>query len=923
MVGLANAESAAAMLTAALCSARLWLDDSSNGDFMGKKTLYLVDGSGLIFRAYFAIRHLNNSGGHPTNATYGFTQMLHKLLKDYEPTHIVVALDTKEKTFRHKMYDQYKANRPEPPEDLIPQFEDIRNVIDAHNIVRLELPGFEADDVIATLADRAVKGGFDRVVVVTSDKDLCQIVSEKVTLLDTKKDTVTDIDAVKERFGTDPAGVVDSLALSGDSSDNIPGIPGIGEKTAKKLLEQFGSMEGIYQNIEQLKGKQKENIEQNRDLAALSRSLVVIRKDVPLDINLDEFALRQPDKQALSDLYSKFEFRTLLADLDRPKIEIDRSAYQMVITKQKLSDLIEILSRAKAFAVDTETTSTQPMRADLVGISFCCDDKLSYYIPIGHQCLDAKKQLDAKTVLEAVTPVLQSDSIVKIAHNLKYDYMVLKNAGLEMKGPFFDTMLASYVLDPGRFSHSLDALALELLGHKCISYKEVAGKGKDAVTFDLVLLDAALDYAAEDAHITWLFHQLLCAMLDENKLRPLFKDIEMPLLFVLADMEENGVKIDVDIFSRLHDEYLKKLKALETKIHDLAGHQFNLNSPKQVGQVLFEEIGLKPVKKTKTGPSTDVTVLEVLAEKHDIPRKLLEYRQVYKLVSTYIDTLPGLIYQKTGRIHCSFNQTVAATGRLSSSEPNLQNIPVRTEDGRRIREGFIPEQGNLLLSADYSQIELRIMAHMSGDRAMISHFNEGRDIHQHTAAEVFGVMPALVSKEQRFSAKAINFGILYGISAFRLGKDLQIGTRKAQEFIDTYFDRYPDVKNFLEGCLDFAREKGYVETMFGRRRKLPQINSKDRRARSFSERMAYNTPIQGSAADLIKLAMIRLFEKIKKESLPLKMIVQVHDELVFEASKSDADEMTKIVIEQMENVHKLKVPLLLDAHTGKNWAEIH
>lgn len=890
---------------------------------MGKKTLYLIDGSGLIFRAYYAIRQLNNSEGHPTNATYGFTQMLHKLLKDFEPTHIVVALDTKEKTFRHEMYDQYKANRPEPPEDLIPQFGDIRTVIDAHNIVRLELAGFEADDVIGTLADRAVREGFDRVVVVTNDKDLCQIVTDKVTLLDTKKDVVTDIKAVKERFGTDPAGVVDSLALAGDSSDNIPGIPGVGEKTAKKLLERFGSIEGIYENLDQLKGKQKEKVEQNRDLVDLSKDLVLIRRDVPLDVNLDDFAPGEPDKKALAEIYTKFEFRSLLAELDKPSITIDRSAYRMVTTVQELAELVDKLSRSKAFAFDTETTSTQPMRAELVGISFCCDDEVAYYIPVAHQCLEAKKQLAAKTVLDMVSQVLQSDSIIKIAHNLKYDYMVLKNAGLEIKGAFFDTMLASYVLDPGRFSHSLDALSLELLGHKCISYKEVAGKGKDAVTFDMVPLKEATEYAAEDAHVTWLFYAQFIKMLNDKKLRSLFDDIEMPLLFVLADMEEKGVQIDVDFFSKLHDEYRQKLQGLEKEIHELAGHTFNLNSPKQVGQVLFEEIGLKPVKKTKSGPSTDVSVLEVLAGKHEIPEKLLGYRQVHKLVSTYIDTLPALVNPNTGRIHCSFNQTVAATGRLSSSDPNLQNIPVRTEDGRRIREGFVPKEGNLLLSADYSQIELRIMAHISGDKAMISHFNEGRDIHQHTAAEVFGIMPALVSKEQRFSAKAINFGILYGISAFRLGKDLKIGTKKAQEFINTYFERYPDVKNFLEGTLDFARENGYVETMFKRQRKLPQINSSDGRARSFAERMAYNTPIQGSAADLIKLAMIRIFEKIEKESLPLKMIIQVHDELVFSVPKDRAEEMQQIVVEQMENVHKLKVPLLVDAAIGNNWAEIH
>ena len=890
---------------------------------MSKKRLFLIDGSGLIFRAFFAIQHLNNKEGRPTNATFGFTMMLRKIIYDYQPTHVVVALDTKEKTFRHEMFAQYKANRPAPPPELIPQFDDIRDIIDAYSIAKLTAPGFEADDIIGTLAHRAIEEGFDEVVVVTSDKDFYQIVNDRVTLLDTKKNEITDIAKVKERFGTEPKGVIDALGLAGDSSDNIPGIPGVGEKTAKKLLEEYGSFEGIYDNINKIKGKLKEKLADNRESAELSRKLVTIKEDVSLDVSLDDFAFKEPDSNALEALFTHLDFRNLLSELTTPKVKIDRSLYRLVDTEKKLSDLITQLETSSIFAFDTETTSTSPVLARLVGMSFCCDDLVGWYVPLAHSGLDSTRQLPILEVLEKLRPVLENKSIAKIAHNAKYDYMVMKNAGIEVAGIEFDTMLASYVLDPGRASHSLDSVAMDLIGHKCISYKEVTGKGKDQKTFDQVPIDMAREYAGEDAHVTWLIHQRQQEPLKEQNLTKLFKEIEMPLLFVLAEMETSGVKIDSDFFAKLSGEYSNQLNKIEEKIHNLAGHPFNLNSPKQVGKVLFEEIGLKPVKKTKSGPSTDVTVLEALSTKHEIPATLLGYRQLHKLVSTYIDALPKLVNPKTGRIHGSFNQTVAATGRLSSSDPNLQNIPVRTEEGRRIREGFVPEKGKVLLSADYSQIELRIMAHLSGDKAMVEHFKSGEDIHRRTASEVFQIMPALVSKEQRFSAKAINFGILYGISAFRLGKDLNIGTKKATEYINMYFARYPDVKTFLEKTIEFALEKGYVETMLGRKRLVPQLKAKDHQTRAFGERIAYNTPIQGTAADLIKVAMIRLSDRIKNEKLPLSMIIQVHDELLFEVPKEKAEQMMAIVIKEMEGVANLKVPLIVDACFGKNWAEIH
>lgn len=890
---------------------------------MGKKCLYLIDGSGLIFRAFFAIRHLTNSYGHPTNATYGFTTMLSKVIKDYAPTHIAVAFDTKAKTFRHEMYDQYKANRPEPPEELVPQFADVHRIVDAFNIAKLVMPGFEADDIIGTLADEAVAAGFDEVVIVTSDKDFTQIVGEKVKLLDTKKDEVTDIAKVKERFGTGPEGVIDFLALCGDSSDNVPGVPGVGPKTAKNLMEKYGSMEGVYENIDQVQGKLKEKLIENRDLANLSRKLVTIKRDVPIDLKVEDLGYIEPDKSALAALYSELEFDSLLSALKTPEATLSRENYKTVFTMEELGEMIAKMKKAGRFAFDTETTSTNPMEASLVGLSFCCDETESFYIPVSHNYLGVPKQPDKGEVLAALKPIMEDESLCKIGQNIKYDMIILYNEGIEVKGQCIDTMLASYLLNPERMSHSMDALSMEFLGHKCISFSEVCGKGKNAITFDEVDVETATKYSAEDANVTWLLAEKLAPLLEQSNLTSLFETLEMPLVRVLMEMETTGVKIDSDFFKSLHGEFGKIIQEKEKAIYEHAGHQFNLNSPKQVAVVLFDEIGLKPVKKTKTGPSTDVTVLAVLADQHEIPRMLLDYRSLHKLVSTYVDTLPALVNPKTGRIHCSFNQTVAATGRLSSSNPNLQNIPVRTTDGRKIREGFVPEPGNVLLSADYSQIELRVMAHLSGDPTMIEHFRIGEDIHRRTASEIFGIMPALVSKEERNSAKAINFGILYGISAFRLGKDLGIGAKKAQQYINLYFERYPLVRKCLDETVEKARETGYVQTILGRIRHLPQLQAKDNATRSYGERMALNTPIQGSAADLIKLAMIRLNKRIHNENLPLKMLIQVHDELVLETPKDQAEAMKQVVVDEMEQVYKLSVPLIVDASYGENWAVIH
>jgi DNA polymerase I len=887
------------------------------------KRLFLIDGSGLIFRAFFAIRHLSNREGHPTNATYGFIMQLRKVLADHNPSHIAVVFDSKEKTFRHEMYPEYKANRPEPPEELIPQFADIREVVAAHNLVGLAAPGFEADDIIGTLTERAVAEGFEDVVVVTSDKDLFQLVNDKVTLLDTMKDVVIDKAAVREKFGTTPEGVVDALGLMGDSSDNVPGAPGVGPKTARTLLEKYGNIQGIYEHLDEVKGKLKEKLGDNRELVDLSRRLVTIKKDVPLDVDFDDFAMPEPDDDALRELYERFGFTSLLQQINGPKVTLARDGYKLVTTEAELAEMIDTLTKAGKFAIDTETTAAEPMRAELVGASFCCDESVAYYVPVAHRYLGCPVQLSKETLIQALTPLLSDPALLKIGQNIKYDEIVLRNAGVEIADPKFDTMVAAYLLDSDRMSQSMDSLAREYLGHQCITYKEVVGKGKSQKTFDEVPLDLALPYAAEDAQVTWMLWEILAPKLAEENLEGLFNEMEMPLVGVLRDMEMSGVKIDTEFFAGLHDEYIVKIGRVEKEIHEMAGGPFNLNSPKQLGKVLFEDLGLKPIKKTKTGPSTDVTVLEKLAETHELPARMLQYRGLHKLLSTYIDTLPKLIHDKTGRIHGSFHQTVAATGRLSSSDPNLQNIPVRTEDGRRIREGFVPEDGKVLLSADYSQIELRVMAHLSGDEAMISHFISGEDIHRRTASEVFEIIPALVDKEQRSAAKAINFGILYGISAFRLGKDLGIGAKRAAQYIEQYFDRYPQVRTYLDEVVEKAREDGYVTTLFGRRRFLPQLQAKEAQTRAFGERAALNTPIQGTAADLIKMAMITLQRKILDEKLPMAMTLQVHDELMFEVEKDAAEAMMAIVVEQMENVAELVVPLVVDAQTGANWAVVH
>ncbi|MBZ0273515.1 DNA polymerase I [bacterium] len=896
------------------------------------RRLFLVDGSGFIFRAFYAIRRLSTSGGVPTNAVYGFAQMMQKLMRDERPTHVAVVFDTKEPTFRHAIDPAYKANRTEPPDDLIPQFEIIRKLVDAYGWRRLEMPGFEADDIIATLADEARGKGYE-VVLVSSDKDLCQLLAEGVTMLDTMKDRVTTHRDLAERFGGGPEVVVDFLAMAGDTSDNVPGLPGVGEKTAAKLIAQFGSLDAVLARADEIPGKLGEKIRDNKDKALLSRQLVAIKRDLPIDLALDELRVAEPDKETLRAFFTEYELSSLLRAIDdaappapakAAASAVSREKYHLVLAEPDLAAMIDRLAKAGRFAFDLETTSPEPMRARIVGLSFCCGDDDAYYVPVAHHYLGVPKQLSPDFVLDRLRALMADAKARKIGQNIKYDWIVLANAGVEVAGVETDTMIASYLLDADAATHGMDALARRYLEHDTIKYRDVTtiGRGKQK-GFDEVDVETARDYAAEDAHVTWLLAGILDKRLDGEGMRKLFHELEMPLVEVLVSMERHGMLVDPKHFAKLSEAMTRDLALLEKRICGEAGCDFNLNSPRQVAEVLFERLKLPTGKKTKTGYSTDVQVLESLAPLHIVAKLMLDYRALHKLKSTYVDTLPQLVNPNTGRLHTSFHQSVAATGRLSSSDPNLQNIPIRTNEGRRIREGFIAAPGHRLLAADYSQVELRILAHMSHDAAMRAAFLAGGDIHRATAAEIFGVAPDGVTPEMRRQAKAINFGIVYGMGAFRLANDLGISRTDAQAFINAYFERFAGVRAFIDRCVESARTKGYAETIMGRRRAIPQLRSGNRNEIAFGERLAVNSPIQGSAADIIKLAMIRLHAKIRDERLPMAMVLQVHDELVFEVKDEFVEQATSIAIDTMQNVVTLDVPLVVDARAAANWSEAH
>ena len=899
---------------------------------MEKPTLYLIDGSSYIFRAYYAIRHLSNSKGFPTNAVYGFTAMLFKFLKDYEPTHLAIVFDSKGKTFRDDIYPLYKANRSEPPEDLVPQFDKIFEMVDAFNIPQVQLEGFEADDLMGTISTSVEDEGAN-VVLVTGDKDFCQLVSDKVTLLDTMKNKITGMEEVKEKYGVTPDRVIDVFALAGDAVDNIPGVKGIGEKTAVSLISKYGSLDELFQNLDDVTKRQKTLLEDKREDAELSKELVTIKTDVDIETAINKFEYTGFDSNKLREMFNELEFKNLLRELgdednssdhDQKVSTVSYENYHLVLSEKDLDKVIAKIIKTKELSIDLETTSPNPMLADIVGIALCPAPHESYYVPVAHRALtDASvNQLNLDLALDKIKPILEDKNVAIIGQNLKYELVVLAKYGVDLKGIDFDTMIAAHMIDSSRNSYSLDELSRFYLGHQMISYKDVTGSGKSKINFDEVEIQVARDYAAEDADAAMLLSKILSPQLEEIGLTDVFRDTELRFIRVLAQIETNGVKVDANKLKDLSKEFEEWLEGIEKEIFSEVGYEFNLNSPIQLREVLFETLELPQKKLTKKGePSTDVEVLTDLSKFHVVPEKVLEHRTLSKLKSTYLDALPKLINPKTGRIHTSFNPVGSSTGRLSSSDPNLQNIPIKSAQGRRIREAFVPDDGHTLLSADYSQIELRLLAHFSGDDSLIEAFQNDSDIHNRTAAEIFGVTEDLVTPDMRRLSKNINFGIIYGISAFGLAKQLGTSVSISKSYIDEYFKRYGKVKEYIEKSISDAQTKGYAETILGRRRPIPELQSNNRALRGFGERAAMNTPIQGSAADIINIAMINISDKLV--DYDSRMILQVHDELLFDVKNSELDKLSAMVKEEMESAWKLIVPIKVDMGTGSSWAEAH
>ena len=888
-----------------------------------KQTLYLIDGSSYIYRAYFAIRNLSSPKGFPTNALYGFTNMLLKVIRERQPDHLAVVFDAGRVTFRNDLYSEYKANRQAMPDDLRAQIQPIKETVAAFNIPCLELAGYEADDIIGTIARDCEAKGL-AVVVVTGDKDLMQVVTENVTLLDTMKEKESGLPEVTERFGVGPDRVVDILALAGDSSDNIPGVPGIGEKTAIKLIQEFGTLDELLARAGEVKGKNGEKLREFAEQARLSRTLATIDCQVPVGYTFDDFALTPPDNRRLAAIFKEYGFTTMLKELPG-SASLSTENYLTILTDHDFTQLLQELRGTDAFAVDLETTSLNPREAKIVGISLSLREHEAYYIPVGHRYAGAPEQLGLDFVIDSLRPLLTDPGRRIIGQNLKYDYQVFRQYDITLNGVWCDTMLASYLLNPGRSGHGLDSLAAEFLDHRMISYRDVTGTGKEQINFAQVPVEKAAVYSCEDADATFLLNRLFLPRVEEAGMTPLLFEVEAPLAPVIAEMELAGVLLDLPLLAELSVGLGAQLVDLEERIYALAPEPFNINSPKQLGEMLFERLKLPTGKKTKTktGWSTNVDELERLAEEHEIARLIFQYRSLAKLKSTYTDALPKLVDPRSGRVHTSYNQAVTTTGRLSSSEPNLQNIPIRTEEGRKIRRAFIAEEGHFILSADYSQIELRVLAHLSGDPVFCDAFAKDEDIHTRTASEVFGLFPEMVTPEMRRQAKTINFGVIYGQGAFSLAKQLGVATKVAKEFIDNYFLRHRGAREFLDACVREAEEQGYVTTILGRRLPIPDINSGNAVIKAYAQRNAVNYPIQGSAADLIKLAMLRVTERIRKVGLKSRLIMQVHDELVFEAPEEERVLLAQLVVHEMEHATELKVPLRVDVNAGKNWSEAH
>ena len=924
--------------------------------------LVLVDGSSYLYRAFHAFPPLTNSAGEPTGAMYGVLNMLKSLISQVQPSHIAVVFDAKGKTFRDEMFEQYKSHRPPMPDDLRKQIQPLHDIIRALGIPLLVIEGVEADDVIGTLAVAASKAN-QKVLISTGDKDMAQLVDDNIMLINTMNNTLLDRDAVIEKYGIPPELIIDYLALMGDSADNIPGVAGVGEKTALGLLQGIGSMAEIYANLDKvaelpIRGAKKlgDKLLAEKEMADLSYRLATIKTDVALDITPEQLTLGASNNDQLTEYFGRYEFKRWLnevmngadsitnnneqptkinhyqatpalaqdnSDETLPAIQIDRSRYETLLTEADLNRWVEKLKQAKLFALDTETDNLDYMAANLVGISFALENGEAAYLPLQLDYLGAPKTLEKTTALALLKPILENPAIKKVGQNFKYDLTIFARNGIDVQGVAFDTMLESYVLNStGR--HNMDDLAKRYLGHQTISFEEIAGKGKNQLTFNQIPLEKAAEYAAEDADVTMKLQQVLWEKLSkEPTLEKLFKEMELPLLGVLSRMERRGVLIDSDALFLQSNEIANRLSELEEQAYVLAGQPFNLASTKQLQEILFDKLGLPVIQKTPKGaPSTNEEVLEELAFSHELPKVLVEHRGLSKLKSTYTDKLPQMVNPQTGRVHTSYHQAVTATGRLSSSDPNLQNIPIRNEEGRRIRQAFIAREGFTVVAADYSQIELRIMAHLSQDQGLINAFTQGKDIHRSTAAEIFGVALDEVTSEQRRNAKAINFGLIYGMSAFGLSRQLGIGRADAQSYMDLYFKRYPGVQTFMHDIREKAKAQGYVETLFGRRLYLPDINSSNGMRRKAAERVAINAPMQGTAADIIKRAMIQLDQKLQNDP-DIAMIMQVHDELVFEVQSEKVAFYSELIKTQMESAADLVVPLIVDVGQGTNWDEAH
>lgn len=902
-----------------------------------KNCLVLIDGSSFLFRAYHAIPPLTSPQGAPTNAIYGVSNMLRKLLTDHPTEYIGVIFDAPGKTFRHALYDQYKAHRPPMPDDLRVQIEPLHRLIKTMGLPLIMLPDVEADDVIGALAQVAEREGFD-VIISTGDKDMAQLVTEHITLENTMSNSHTDIQGVIDKFGVKPEQIIDYLALMGDSVDNIPGVPKVGPKTAAKWLLEFQTLENLMACADQIKGKIGENLRASLDQLPLSKKLTTIKCDIDLPFSLEDLKRQPVDQAELRQLLADLGFTSWLKMLDSGSeagsVEQDTAVelpsftdprYETLLTERDFDRWFERLSQAELFAFDTETSALDYSRAEIVGISFAVEAREAAYVPLAHDYPDVPEQLDRTALLEKMRPLLENPDSAKLGQNLKYDANVLANHGIELRGIAHDTMLESYVLNSTATKHNMDDLAKEYLGVTTIHYEDVAGKGAKQIPFQEVALEQAAPYAAEDADITLRLHQVLYDKLSkEPALEQLYREIEVPLIGVLSRMERNGVLIDTDMLARQSKELAGQIAAIEQHAYDLAGQTFNLGSPKQIQTIIYDQLQLPVLKKTPTGqPSTAESVLQELAADYPLPKLILDHRGMSKLKSTYTDKLPQQVNPKTGRVHTSYHQAVAATGRLSSSDPNLQNIPIRSAEGRKIRQAFIAPPGCRLVAADYSQIELRIMAHLSGDAGLLAAFSEGRDIHGATAAEVFGVDPDQVTPELRRSAKAINFGLIYGMSAFGLSQQLGLSRNQAQSYIELYFARYPGVKRYMDNIKELAKRQGYVETLFGRRLYLPEIASRNAARRQYAERTAINAPMQGTAADIIKRAMIACDHWLQTEQPAVKMIMQVHDELVFEIAQPAIPACLEKIRSLMCASANLDVPLIVDIGSGKNWDEAH